>query len=139
MSDSAARLRALFDAIPKGEPIVVLAHCGPAGLGDQRGDLYGRDFHPDAGDWGDPDLAEALAHAKATDKRVLAVVAGHMHHFLRGGGLRRWHDRRDEVLHVNAARVPRRRSGRTGDQGHHARLTLSEDGVTVEEVWAQLG
>ena len=40
-------------------------------------------------------------------KRVLAVVAGHMHHRLKGGGERKWLVESDGVLYVNAARVPR--------------------------------
>jgi uncharacterized protein (TIGR04168 family) len=132
MPDSTARLRALFDEVPVGQPIVVLAHCGPTGLGATRDAIYGNDFRPEQGDWGDPDLEEALAHARQTNKRVVAVVAGHMHRHLRGGGLRTWHVQHEGVHHVNAARVPRRR--RSGER-HHVRLTLEGGAVEVEEVW----
>ena len=46
----AAKLCELFDAVPEGRPIVVLAHCGPSGLGDTRAAIFGCDFRPDAGD-----------------------------------------------------------------------------------------
>ena len=40
-------------------------------------------------------------------KRVLAVVAGHMHLRTRQGAERDWITERQETLFVNAARVPR--------------------------------
>lgn len=133
---SAAKLCALIDDVPSGRPIIVLAHCGPAGLGDTRAAIFGCDFRPEAGDWGDPDLESALAHAKNTGKNVLAVVAGHMHHALRGGGERRWQLQRDGVQYVNAARVPRTRFGPTGHERHHVRLIVSGGEVlSAEQVW----
>jgi uncharacterized protein (TIGR04168 family) len=135
LADSAARLRGLFDEIAPTERVIVLAHCGPIGLGATRDAIYGNDFRPGAGDWGDPDLAAALAHATATGKSVLAVVAGHMHHKLRGGGDRTWHVEREGVQHVNAARVPRRRRNAGASERHHVRLTLEGAKVGVEQVW----
>jgi uncharacterized protein (TIGR04168 family) len=135
LGDSAARLSALFDEIAEGEPVVVLAHCGPTGLGAGRADIFGRDFHRDEGDFGDPDLRAALDHARATNKTVLAVVAGHMHHGLRGGGKRRWLVEQDGLVVVNAARVPRHRAGKA----HHVRLTLDGGSVAVDEAWLELG
>jgi len=138
MRDSADRLCSLFDQVAPGERIVVLAHCGPKGLGDTRSDIFGCDFRPEQGDFGDPDLATALAHARTTQKSVLAVVAGHMHHRLRGGGYRRWQLAQDGVTFVNAARVPRRRSRDSGEERHHVSLTLSGTEVSVDEVWTKL-
>jgi uncharacterized protein (TIGR04168 family) len=135
MEQSAARLRALFDEIPPTERVIVLAHCGPVGLGATRDAIYGNDFRPEAGDWGDPDLADALAHAAATGKSVIAVVAGHMHHRLRGGGNRTCHIEREGVHHVNAARVPRRRRTAGASERHHVRLTLDGAELAVEQVW----
>jgi uncharacterized protein (TIGR04168 family) len=132
LADSSARLCELFDAVALGEDIIVLAHCGPCGLGDTRDAIYGNDFRPEQGDWGDPDLADALAHAANSGKSVRAVVAGHMHHHLRGGGQRTWQLERDGVLHVNAARVPRRK--RTGER-HHVRLTLRPGELSATPVW----
>ena len=83
------------DVRPIMHRVVVLAHCGPHGLGATRESIYGCDFRPEQGDWGDRDLAEALEYARECGKRVVAVVAGHMHHALRGGGERVWRERRD--------------------------------------------
>lgn len=135
MEDSAALLRALFDSVPSGDRIIVLAHCGPTGLGEMREAIYGNDFRPEQGDWGDPDLADALAYARQAGRSVLAVVAGHMHHKLRGGGERTWRVERDGVQHVNAARVPRRRRQAGREERHHVRIEVGVDGVRVEPVW----
>ncbi|HKP60455.1 MAG TPA: metallophosphoesterase [Polyangiales bacterium] len=110
LEQSSDKLCMLVDEAPS-EKIIFFAHNGPFGFGGRPDDLWGRDFHPDAGDWGDQDLRTALDHAQG---RVLAVIAGHMHWRLRTGGQRRWQLRDDAgVLYVNAARVPRitRRDG----------------------------
>jgi uncharacterized protein (TIGR04168 family) len=87
--------------------VVVLAHCGPSGLGATREAPFGCDFRLEEGDWGDPDLRLALDAARKDGVPVVAVVAGHMHHALRGGGVRIPCQREGDVLHVNAAVVPR--------------------------------
>ncbi len=135
MEESAAKLCALFDAIPADQRVFVLAHCGPRGLGGTRSDIYGNDFRPEEGDWGDPDLERALEHARETRKSVIAVIAGHMHHRLRGGGQRRWHVQRDGIEHINAARVPRARRDVSGKQRHHVRLSLDGSRLSVDPVW----
>ena len=91
----------------RGSRIVVLAHDGPTGLGSQRHDIYGCDFRAEAGDWGDPDLRAALDVARADRLPIVAVIAGHMHHHLAGGGQRVRSVREAGVLHLNAALVPR--------------------------------
>lgn len=105
LDESASRLKQLFDAA-QGE-LVVLAHNGPTGHGDQRDAIWGCDFKRGAGDFGDPDLADALAHAERVGKSVRVVLAGHMHHALKGGGLRAWSLEQRGTHYVNAARVPR--------------------------------
>ncbi len=124
MEESAKKLCALVDAAET--PLIVLAHNGPTGLGARAVDLWGRDFSPEAGDWGDPDLRVALDYARRRDKRVLAVVAGHMH---TNGGQRSWSARRDGTLCLNAARVPRIWEESAGKYRYH--LALDVDG-TVE-------
>ncbi|MGF1464816.1 MAG: metallophosphoesterase [Sandaracinaceae bacterium] len=117
------------------EALVFLAHNGPTGLGASREAIWGCDFRREEGDFGDPDLRVAVDHALARGKRVLAVVAGHMHHELRGGGTRRWIERQDGVLYINAARVPRIFADEAGEERrHHVRLRLSEETATAEEV-----
>jgi uncharacterized protein (TIGR04168 family) len=133
MAESSARLRALVERAPT-EHLVFLAHNGPTGLGAQRDDIWGRDFHPDAGDWGDPDLREAIAHARAEKRKPLAVIAGHMHSPLRAGGQRRWQLQHEGILYVNPARVPRLFDAPEGRVRHHVALELSPDGARAEEM-----
>jgi len=114
--------------------LVFLAHNGPTGLGDSREDIWGCDFRKEEGDFGDPDLEAAVAHAKKVGKPVRAVVAGHMHHHLRGGGKRRWQLEDEGVLYVNAARVPRIFERGQRILRHHVELTINNDGAKVREV-----
>jgi uncharacterized protein (TIGR04168 family) len=130
MAESTELLCGLVDELDDA-PTVVLAHNGPAGLGGRRDDIWGCDFRREQGDFGDPDLAAALAYARQHGKRVVAVAAGHMHHRLKGGGERRWRLERDGVLYLNAARVPRvERRGR-----HHLCLRLDDGMASVEAQW----
>jgi uncharacterized protein (TIGR04168 family) len=130
---SAARLRALVDEV-RTERVIFLAHNGPTGLGATRSDIWGCDFKREEGDWGDPDLAEAVAYAVAQGRRVLAVCAGHMHRRIRGGGRRTAVVVRDGITYVNAAEVGRIRDGRH----HHVRLVVDGDDVTVEDRFEEL-
>jgi len=90
--------------------LIFMGHCGPTGLGTKPEDLCGRDWNPPGGDFGDPDLAAAIAYARARGKTVSLVTFGHMHH-----GLRHRKDRirervqspHQETLYLNAASVPR--------------------------------
>lgn len=121
LESSATRLCELVDRTAT-ERIVFLAHNGPSGLGAHRDSIWGVDFRKHEGDHGDPDLRAAIDHARARGKTVLAVLAGHMHHRLRGGGRRPSTVREGETLFVNAARVPR---------------TWREDGV-VRRSWTEV-
>jgi len=132
MRSSADKLRALVESVPRDAPLVILAHNGPTGLGDRAEDICGRDFHPDEGDWGDPDLRAMIEHALDLRYDLRAVVFGHMHHHLRGGrGRRTWQTTRGGVLYVNAARVPRVEDG----AHHHVALRLEAGEIRAEERW----
>ena len=142
MEESRDLLCRLVDSAPK--KIIFLAHNGPFGLGDEPTDPWGCDFNPALGDFGDKDLELAVEYAKQQGKQVLAVIAGHMHHYLKGASEelkkgRNWHVRKDGVLHINAARVPRIFKGgdksqeNRSDIHHHIALTIS-DTVECEEV-----
>jgi len=140
MAQSIVRLRSLVDAVTT-EHVVFLAHNGPTGLGAQPDDIWGRDFPPRGGDWGDPDLRAAIDYARERGLRVLAVVAGHMH--WRAGEHprtpRRWQTLERDVLYINAARVPRifQRAGASVRQ--HIRLRLTPQGASAEECFVADG
>lgn len=129
---SAARLKQLVDGAPRD--LVVLAHNGPAGLGDSPESPFGCDFAPEHGDFGDPDLRAAIEHARAGGRRVRAVVAGHMHHRSKhSGAWRSTQAREGDTLHINAARVPR--IEHHGARRHHVALTVTPDQVAAETLF----
>jgi uncharacterized protein (TIGR04168 family) len=127
---SAARLCELVDGVDT-EDVIFLAHNGPTGLGDHATSIWGCDFRAEMGDWGDEDLARAVAHAGRRGHRVRAVVAGHMHRRARGGASRTWLVEHDDTAYVNAAEVPRIRRGRH----HHVSVTVEPERVLVEDRW----
>jgi uncharacterized protein (TIGR04168 family) len=132
LDDSIARIQALVD---RADPeIIFLAHNGPHGLGGNPEDIWGCDFMPDGGDWGDPDLAAVIHYARSIGKRVLAVIAGHMHLRTKQGTERPWRVVSDDVVYVNAARVPRIFSADNDVFRHHVVLTLKSDELDIEEV-----
>ncbi len=130
--ESEQRLRQLVDEATH-ESLIFLAHNGPAGLGDEQDDIWGCDFRAEGGDYGDPDLAQAIAYARERGKQVTAVIAGHMHHALANGGQRKWLMQKDGTFFINAARVPRifEQDGQT--IRHHLAMTLGLDEVKVVE------
>ena len=133
LAESSERLKMLVDEAPSND-LLFLGHNGPLGVGAERDAAWGRDFGGEAGDWGDSDLRDAIAHARASGRRVLAVVAGHMHWHLRNGGARRWQATVDGILYVNAARVPRIFSSDGGFVHHYVELTLEAGGAAAAEV-----
>jgi uncharacterized protein (TIGR04168 family) len=137
MAASSKRLCALVERVETDE-LIVLAHNGPTGLGGSATDLWGRDFVKEAGDWGDADLADALLHAHRCGKRVLAVVAGHMHSPTRGGETRVWQAHEGGTLYLNAARVPRILERADGQYRHHIALELEAGNATARELWVRV-
>lgn len=133
IEDSKQKLRGLIDQACT-DHLIVIAHNGPYGLGSGATDLWGADFRPEAGDWGDHDLADALAYAKQRGKRVSAVLAGHMHSPTRVGLLRSWQLQVEQTLYVNPARVPRVWEDDNGKYRHHVVLELDGEQTTVREV-----
>jgi len=92
------------------ETVIFIGHCGPTGLGDRPEDPCGRDWQPLGGDFGDPDLAMAIAQTRQLGKQVPLVAFGHMHHHLRHT---QQHGRvplvvgPEGTVYLNAACVPR--------------------------------
>lgn len=137
LEDSVQRICSLVDEAD--DDIVFLAHNGPLGLGPEPADIWGCDFKPDGGDWGDSDLADAIDYARTEGKRVLAVIAGHMHLRTKQGQQRPWRVEKDGVLYINAARVPRIFAGKDDVYRHHITLQISTDSVAVSEVLVPQG
>lgn len=134
MDSSAARLCGLIDECDEA-PILFVAHNGPFGLGAKANDIWGCDFRGEDEDWGDPDLTTAIAHATAQGRKVLGVVAGHMHRRSKKGGRRPEQLERDGVLYVNAAEVPRHRRRDGAMTRHHVRLSTDGATISAEDVW----
>ena len=133
MEQSIDRLCALVDEV-ETDDVIFFSHNGPTGLGAEPADMWGCDFKPGGGDWGDPDLEAAIGHAVERGKRVLAVIAGHMHVRTKQGPERNWITERQDVLYVNTARVPRIFAGEDDLHRHHVALTVGADGIAIEEV-----
>lgn len=132
MEESKARLCELVEQVPTRD-VIILAHNGVVGLGAEPSSIWGCDFREEAGDWGDQDLWNAVQHAKHVGKRVLAVVAGHMH---RSQQLQRPATvQHDGVLFVNPAFVPRVLEHDEGVVRHHMVLELTHDSVTARDVF----
>jgi uncharacterized protein (TIGR04168 family) len=107
--ESIARISAAVDQAAHNT-VLMVGHCGPTGLGDRPESPCGRDWKPLGGDLGDPDLAVAIAHAKASGKQVPFVTFGHMHHGLRHRKdvlRQRLCTDADGTVYLNAASVPR--------------------------------
>lgn len=134
LAESAERLKRCVDAAAH-DRLIFLAHNGPTGLGSQATDIWGCDFLPQAGDFGDEDLRIAIEYARQKGKRVLAVIAGHMHHHLEERQNRRWYVEREGLHYLNAARVPRIFHLNGAAWHHHVSLTLDGAMVRVQEQW----
>lgn len=130
--DSVRRLQELVDAAAH-DTLIFLGHNGPTGLGDREDSIWGCDFQPGGGDFGDADLEAAIAYARACGRQVPAVIAGHMHHQLAGGGLRRWLVELSGTTYINAACVPRIFKRASQTVHHHLLLTLDQGQVQVAE------
>ena len=133
LEESRDKILGLIKSVPSKRPYIILAHNGPAGLGEEHTDLFGCDFKQQGGDWGDSDLAEAIDKAA---KKPLAVIAGHMHHRLKKSRkTRNWALYKDNIWFVNAARVPRVfKDVNRGELRHHLSLEFHDDKVEVTEM-----
>jgi uncharacterized protein (TIGR04168 family) len=120
LEQSAERITAAAGRADPALPLVLLAHCGPSGLGSDPADPCGRDWRKPACDWGDQDLALAIRRIQALRPLPL-VVFGHMHHTLRRGlGQRRsLCVDRSGTVYLNAASVPRHGCDPAGRQLRH--------------------
>lgn len=106
--ESTARIVAAADSAAYNT-VIFLGHNGPVGLGDRAEDPCGKDWQPLGGDFGDPDLAHAIAQTRAKGKTIPLVTFGHMHHKLRHTHqqLRTAISATEGTVYLNAASVPR--------------------------------
>jgi uncharacterized protein (TIGR04168 family) len=132
LEQSAQRLKQCVDAAAS-DHLIFLAHNGPTGLGDHPHAIWGCDFRPQAGDFGDEDLRVAIEYAQQQGKQPLAVIAGHMHQRTKKGDIRPWHVERDGIHYLNAARVPRIFNRENQTLHYHLTLTLRDSSVHIEE------
>lgn len=92
------------------EHIIIIGHNGPTGLGEEPESICGKDWGESlGGDYGDPDLAEAISILRAQGKSIPLVTFGHMHHRLRHTKerLRTSIILHPDTVYLNAARCPR--------------------------------
>jgi uncharacterized protein (TIGR04168 family) len=89
--------------------LIFIGHNGPYGLGSKPEAICGRDWKPEGGDYGDPDLTQAIATLRAQGKSIPLVTFGHMHHSLKYpvGKRRKIIEVQDQTVYLNAACVPR--------------------------------
>ena len=121
------------------DTIIFLGHNGPSGLGDRPEDPCGKDWHPIGGDFGDPDLAEAISLTMTAGKQIALVTFGHMHHSLRytKTELRKPIFISPEgIVYLNAASVPRIVEGESGKLRKFSLVYLEAGEVTQASlVW----
>lgn len=125
------------------DTIIMLNHNGPIGLGEEAEAICGKDWGAQlGGDYGDPDLAGAIAEIQAMGKSIPLVAFGHMHHRLRhtSARLRTAMVEQDRTIYLNAAFVPRIQNIPGADsvsqQRHFALVEISQGQVqTVSQVW----
>ena len=89
--------------------LIVIGHNGPFGLGSKTESICGRDWKQDGGDYGDPDLQEAITQIRSLGKSIPLVTFGHMHHALKHpvGKRRTIVEFKEDTVYLNAACVPR--------------------------------
>jgi len=108
LQESADRIAAAAASATQ-DTVIFIGHTGPKGMGSEPEDPCGRDWQPQGGDFGDPDLAVAIAQTRTLGKQIPLVAFGHMHHHLRHrrDRLRRTTHWDAQTLYLNAAAVPR--------------------------------
>ena len=120
------------------ETLIFIAHNGPTGLGKTTESICGRDWKVEGGDYGDPDLTEAIAQVQSSGKSIPLVTFGHMHHELKNprGKRRKIVEVRDKTVYLNAACVPRVVDTPTGAKRSFS-LVRMKDGIVqaISLVW----
>jgi uncharacterized protein (TIGR04168 family) len=133
ISDFEQSTARIFQAVKSAacQTIIFLGHNGPSGLGDRPEDPCGKDWHPIGGDYGDPDLAEAISLSLTIGKNVPLVTFGHMHHTMRHTKKmlrKRIFKSPEGIIYLNAASVPRIVEN-DGQKLRNFSIVLLKDGV----------
>lgn len=94
------------------EHLIIIGHNGPTGLGEDPESICGKDWgEPIGGDYGDPDLEDAISLLQSQGKSIPLVTFGHMHHKLRHTKERLRQpmiiNNPNGTVYLNAARCPR--------------------------------
>ena len=133
LEQSVERISAAALTADPALPLIVLAHCGPSGLGSEPADPCGRDWKHPACDWGDQDLAQAIDRIRR-QRPLPLVVFGHMHHRLRRGQGERSSFQLDRAgtAYLNTACVPRHDNDPQGRPLRHFSWVELRDGVLIE-------
>ena len=133
LEQSVERISAAALTADPALPLIVLAHCGPSGLGSEPADPCGRDWKHPACDWGDQDLAQAIDRIRR-QRPLPLVVFGHMHHRLRRGQGERSSFQIDRAgtAYLNTACVPRHDHDPQGRPLRHFSWVELRDGVLIE-------
>ena len=133
LHDSAARISAAALRADPSLPLILLAHCGPSGLGSAAADPCGRDWKAPACDWGDQDLALAIDQIRR-HRPLPLVVFGHMHHRLKRGQGERLSFCVDRAgtAYLNTAFVPRHSHDEQGLPLRHFSWVVLRDGQLQE-------
>ncbi|KAJ1444436.1 hypothetical protein M885DRAFT_552966 [Pelagophyceae sp. CCMP2097] len=115
LDESAARITANGLAAARNAPLLLLAHCGPAGLGSAADAPCGKDWGALRFDWGDADLSTALTNLAAGGNPAALCVFGHLHSPTHAGETRTMVAKHASgTLCVNAAHHPRWRPSAVG-------------------------
>ena len=120
------------------DSLIVIGHNGPVGLGAKTESICGRDWKPEGGDYGDPDLQNAIAQIRQLGKSIPLVTFGHMHHELKHpkGKRRTIVEFKDDTVYLNAACVPRVIKGDRGTKRSFSLATLQQGVVKeISLVW----
>jgi uncharacterized protein (TIGR04168 family) len=123
--DSYNKMKNMLDhflyEFPNVQNMIFLGHNGPYGISNDPRDLWGCDFKPELGDFGDKDFSAIIDYAKKKGLNVPLVVAGHMHHrlskktktyLIKKNITENFKERQtitkiDQTYYINPAKVPR--------------------------------
>ena len=120
------------------DTIIFIGHNGPVGLGERPESSCGRDWKPEGGDYGDPDLAEAITSVRNLGKSVPLVTFGHMHHHLKYPPNKRRTviNVQNDTVYLNSACVPRIVKSLNGLKRSFSLVTLRQGIVQeISLVW----